>query len=275
LLHGQTDTANSTETYELCLANSGSPTNLPPVAAIVADPNSGPVGTVFLLSGAASSDVDGTIVSYAWTFGDGANATGQTVTKTFANPGTYSVTLTVTDNLGATGSAATIITVTAPVSSATNVALASNGGTASASSSYSSGFSPATTINGDRKGFNLGSTGGWHDATPSAFPDWLQVTFNAAYSIAEIDVFTVQDSYTSPADPTPGMTFSKYGITAFQVQYWNGSAWTDVPGGNVTGNNLVWRKFTFTPITTNSIRVLANAASDPYSRITEIEAWAP
>ena len=69
------------------------------------------------------------------------------------------------------------------------------------------------------------------------------------------------------------MTFTKYGITDFQVQYWNGSAWVDVPGGNVTGNNLVWRKFTFTPVTTDRIRVLVNSALNSYSRITEVEAW--
>jgi len=37
------------------------------------------------------------------------------------------------------------------------------------------------------------------------------------------------------------------------VQYWNGSVWVDVPGGNVTGNNLVWRRFIFDPISTDRI----------------------
>jgi len=74
-------------------------------------------------------------------------------------------------------------------------------------------------------------------------------------------------------DPTPAMTFTLYGITAFQVQYWNGSGWVDVPGGNVTGNNLVWRRFMFAPISTNRIQVLVNNALGNYSRIAEIEAW--
>ena len=46
--------------------------------------------------------------------------------------------------------------------------------------------------------------------------------------------------------------------------YWSGSAWLDVPGGNVTGNNLVWRKFTFAPVTTDRIRVLVNAVAAGY-----------
>ena len=32
------------------------------------------------------------------------------------------------------------------------------------------------------------------------------------------------------------MTFTQYGLTHFQVQYWNGSTWLDVPGGNISGS---------------------------------------
>jgi hypothetical protein len=59
------------------------------------------------------------------------------------------------------------------------------------------------------------------------------------------------------------------------VQYWSGSAWTDVPGGAVTNNNLVWRQFTFAPVTTTKIRVLVTATADGvWSRIAEVEAYA-
>jgi hypothetical protein len=50
------------------------------------------------------------------------------------------------------------------------------------------------------------------------------------------------------------------------------SIWFDVYG-SVTGNNKVWRKFTFSPIATNKIRVLTHASGDGYSRINELEAW--
>jgi hypothetical protein len=69
------------------------------------------------------------------------------------------------------------------------------------------------------------------------------------------------------------MTFTLYGVTNFEVQYWTGSTWADVPGGNVTGNNHVWRQFTFASITTDKIRVLINNALASYSRVTEIEAY--
>src|SRR5436853_387151 len=69
------------------------------------------------------------------------------------------------------------------------------------------------------------------------------------------------------------MTFTLYGVTDFEVQYWTGSTWTDVPGGAVTGNNHVWRQFTFANITTAKIRVLINNSLATYSRVTEIEAY--
>ena len=166
-----------------------------------------------------------------------------------------------------------LITAEPPV----NVALAANGGVASASSSYVCcgwNFTPAGANNGNRSGAGWGAGEGWNDTDPgNSFPDWLQVDFSGSKTISEIDVFTVQDNWQSPSTPTETMTFSISGLTGYDVQYWNGSAWTTIPGGSVTGNNKVWRKFTFNPITTTKIRVLTNASVDGYSRITELEAW--
>jgi PKD repeat protein len=53
--------------------------------------------------GSASTDSDGTVTNYVWNFGDGATGSGALVTHSYAGPGTYTVTLTVTDNGGATG----------------------------------------------------------------------------------------------------------------------------------------------------------------------------
>jgi PKD repeat protein len=55
-------------------------------------------------SGAASSDPDGSVVSYAWDFGDGGTGTGPTASHDFVTSGTRDVTLTVTDDEGTTGS---------------------------------------------------------------------------------------------------------------------------------------------------------------------------
>src|SRR5207249_7411724 len=51
---------------------------------------------------------------HSWTFGDGATATSQNPAHTYAAGGTYTVTLAVTDNQGATASTSKSVTVTAP-----------------------------------------------------------------------------------------------------------------------------------------------------------------
>ena len=64
----------------------------------------------------ASTDSDGTVASWSWSFGDGATSTAQHPSRTYAAGGSYTVQLTVTDNGGATGSKSQTVTVTAPSS---------------------------------------------------------------------------------------------------------------------------------------------------------------
>ena len=107
----------------------------------------------------------------------------------------------------------------------------------------------------------------------ATYPDWLQVNFTASKTINEVDVFSIQDNYASPSEPTEAMTFSSYGLTAFQVQYWDGSAWQTVSGGSISGNNQVWRKLSFSSVTTDRIRVYITGAADGISRLAEVEAY--
>ena len=86
---------NSTVKDVVLFAMPGAPG--PPVAVIQA-PVSGRVGTPITFDGSGSWDPDGWITSYQWTFGDGGTASGPTVTHTFAAPGQFTVSLTVTDN---------------------------------------------------------------------------------------------------------------------------------------------------------------------------------
>ena len=59
----------------------------------------------------ASSGTTTPIASYSWSFGDGADATGQSALHTYAAAGDYTVTLSVADSYGATGSASEPIVV--------------------------------------------------------------------------------------------------------------------------------------------------------------------
>ena len=61
-----------------------------------------------------SADGDGTIASWAWSFGDGSNATVQKPSHTYAAGDTYTVSLTVTDDDGATATTSQDVSVTAP-----------------------------------------------------------------------------------------------------------------------------------------------------------------
>src|SRR5436309_7180336 len=85
--------------------------NRPPVANAGPD-QTGAVGSPVTFNGAGSSDPDGAITAYAWTFGDGASASGASVTHSYAAGGTYTATLTVTDNRGAQGTDSALVTVT-------------------------------------------------------------------------------------------------------------------------------------------------------------------
>ena len=154
-----------------------------------------------------------------------------------------------------------------------NVALAANGAVAAASSAHTCcGFSTTGAINGNNRGpWSNGE--GWNDATPDSVPDWIQIEFAGDKSIDEINVFSLHDNYTVENTPTETQTFTLYGLKSFVVQYWNGSTWVTVPGGSVSGNNKVWRKFTFTPITTRKIRVWINQVPDSWSRVVEIQAF--
>ena len=86
------------------------PVNLPPTAAIGAVPGSGasPLSVQFT----ANTTDDHLIASYAWSFGDGGTSTSQNPLHIFAQPGTYNVSLTVTDDDGATASAQSAIIAT-------------------------------------------------------------------------------------------------------------------------------------------------------------------
>ncbi|MGD8587508.1 MAG: PKD domain-containing protein [Chromatiales bacterium] len=101
---GDSDSASTTATIGIG--------NQPPVA----DPNgpySGQIGVALTFDGTGSTDPDGTIVSYDWDFGDGTvvSDAGPTPSHTYTAEGTYNVTLTVTDDAGATDSAGTTATI--------------------------------------------------------------------------------------------------------------------------------------------------------------------
>lgn len=88
-----------------------------PVASFTESCHIVPINTPITFDPSGSYDLDGTIVLYEWDFdGDGtydySSATPDTVSHSYMSPGTYSVTLRVTDNEGLTGTATATKTIT-------------------------------------------------------------------------------------------------------------------------------------------------------------------
>ena len=86
--------------------------NQPPTAAMSATPTSGPGPLTVTFDGSASSDADGTIVAWSWAFGDGQFSVGARTAHMYSGPATYTASLTVTDNGGASNTTTTTIAVT-------------------------------------------------------------------------------------------------------------------------------------------------------------------
>ncbi|MEM7659786.1 MAG: PKD domain-containing protein, partial [Bacteroidota bacterium] len=109
---GNLERNHSTETLPFVVFEGG-PVNQLPNAIASADQTSGVTSLLVNVDGTASSDPDGSLVSYVWDFGDGNQASGATTSHTFGI-GIFQVVLTVTDDQGATATDEITITVAGP-----------------------------------------------------------------------------------------------------------------------------------------------------------------
>jgi len=87
--------------------------NQPPKASFTFSPKNPLVNEEITFDASASTDPDGSIVSYEWDFGDGniTSTTHEIIKHSYSEAGIYEVTLTVTDDKGAKNSTTKIITV--------------------------------------------------------------------------------------------------------------------------------------------------------------------
>ncbi|HZR45399.1 MAG TPA: YCF48-related protein [Candidatus Manganitrophaceae bacterium] len=84
----------------------------PPRAAFTASPSSGVTPLIVQFDASGSSTPNGTILSYAWDFGDHTAGSGASISHTYTAGGPYTVTLIVTDSLSVQATATATVTAT-------------------------------------------------------------------------------------------------------------------------------------------------------------------
>ena len=87
--------------------------NQPPTSSFTATSSNGAPPLIASFDGTGSSDPDGSIKSYVWSFGDGTSAAGSLTQHTFTDIGEYTVTLKVTDNMNEIAVSSQVVSVTA------------------------------------------------------------------------------------------------------------------------------------------------------------------
>ena len=151
------------------------------------------------LDASASTDPDGSIASYVWDFGDGTVGTGVSASHEYPAAGTYTVTLTVTDNRGGTGTATqTVITTLPPV---TTVEFRDTAGV-NVSSAAPSVVIPAGVQAGD--GMVLALTAAANPLTVPELSGWTQLgvqTTSGATSVVWYRIAQIGDAGTSVTVP--------------------------------------------------------------------------
>ncbi|MCP4696401.1 MAG: DUF1566 domain-containing protein [Gammaproteobacteria bacterium] len=214
--------------------------NASPIAAFSITPASGNAPLTVTLDASASADADGTITDYAWNSSDGQTASGlSSASLTFNAAGTYTITLTVTDNDGITDSIQQNVTVNALPIAAFNMAPAA-------------GIAPLT--------INL-------DASASTDPDGAVIDY----------AWSSSDGQTA-SGLSASLTFntaSTYTIT-LTVTDNDGATHSSTPQNvTVTTNTSPVAAFNMTPaagIAPLTVNLDASASTDPDGAVTDY-AW--
>lgn len=112
--NGWMDEFRFASSYPVAAPDNGVDISLPPVAAFMVTPASGPAPLTVSVDGSASLDPDGAVLNYSWDWGDGSTASsGVTTSHTYAPDllGQISITLTVTAQSGLIGQLVKQVTI--------------------------------------------------------------------------------------------------------------------------------------------------------------------
>ncbi len=215
------------------------PPNAPPSSSFAWTPASPAPSASVAFDGRAASDSDGTIVSYRWAFGDGATTDGPTASHAYAAEGIHEVTLTVTDDDGATSTARHSVQVrlanqaptasftVAPTDPAVGATVTFD---ASASADADGQLASWSWAFGD--GASSGGRVATHVfASPGTFTVALTVTDGGGATASARSPVTVR---AGNAPPAAVFTVSPPSLRAGDMATFDGSASTDVDGSVVS-----------------------------------------
>jgi PKD repeat protein len=213
--------------------------NIQPTAAFTYSPSSPAVSEWIRFDATASYDADGTIASYQWSFGGGASETGSIVYRQLTVAGQYTVTLTVTDNRGATSSVSKQVQVGTslqpPVAAFTYAPAVPSVGTPITLKATSS-YDPDGTIvsyqwdlNGDGVNDMAGPLGQVSYSSAGSVAVRLTVTDNSGFSSSITRTITVLPSDGgTPGIPNMGTTSGIFvwGSNSWHITVNAGTGWT-------------------------------------------------
>jgi len=260
------------------------PTNTAPTADYSYSPTNPPVGAWVQFDASGSSDSDGTLTSYAWNFGDGSTDSGVGIWHRFTTPGTYIVTLTVTDDDGASDTmtqAVQVGTTNQPPVAAFSATPTNPLVNAWVQFDASASADTDGTITSYSWNFGDGSTGTgslvWHQFATSG-------TYIVTLTVADDDGATDSTSVAiqvgpSNQSPVAGFTFTP---TIPQVNAWvqfDGTASSDPDGsianyawnfgdGTTDSGSLIWHRYSGAGIFVVTLTVTDNDGATAISTQT-------
>ena len=259
----------------------GGSTNVPPVANF-----SDSVSGLSVSFTDSSTDSDGSIASRSWNFGDGSTSTATNPSHTYAAAGTYSVALTVTDNNGATNTKTQSVTVAGSgggggsqlqngvaltgqaaatgadlsytvvvPAGATNLVIASSGGTGDADLYTKFGSAP-TLSSYDCRPYVTGNNESCTVASPQAGTYYVKLHGYSAFSGVTIKATWSTGSggggnVLQNGVPVTGLSGAKNAKLYYTVQIPAGASNLAITTSGGTGDEDLYVKFGATPTTSS------------------------